>query len=53
MLKTEVTYGHMTLAHPAVWASALGSFLQRFPLECKTMVATYKLEENNEGRIQR
>jgi len=23
------SYGHMTLAHPAVWASALGSFLQR------------------------
>jgi homoserine O-acetyltransferase len=26
------SYGHMTLAHPAVWASALGSFLQRLPL---------------------
>ena len=24
-------YGHMTIAHPAVWASALGSFLQRLP----------------------
>src|ERR1700677_160375 len=23
------SYGHMTLAHPAVWASALQSFLQR------------------------
>jgi homoserine O-acetyltransferase/O-succinyltransferase len=29
----SATYGHMTLAHPAVWASALGSFLQRFPHE--------------------
>ena len=31
------SYGHMTLAHPAVWASALGSFLQRLcepPLRC-------------------
>jgi homoserine O-acetyltransferase/O-succinyltransferase len=35
---TEVTfpagpasYGHMTLAHPAVWAPALQSFLQRLP----------------------
>jgi homoserine O-acetyltransferase/O-succinyltransferase len=27
------SFGHMTLAHPAVWASALGSFLQRLPLE--------------------
>jgi len=27
----SASYGHMTLAHPAVWASALGSFLQRFP----------------------
>jgi homoserine O-acetyltransferase/O-succinyltransferase len=27
------SYGHMTLAHPAVWASALGSFLQRLPLQ--------------------
>jgi len=26
------SHGHMTLAHPAVWASALGSFLQRLPL---------------------
>ena len=26
------SYGHMTLAHPAVWASVLGSFLQRLPL---------------------
>jgi homoserine O-acetyltransferase len=25
----SATYGHMTLAHPAVWASALGSFMQR------------------------
>jgi homoserine O-acetyltransferase/O-succinyltransferase len=25
--------GHMTLSHPAVWASALGSFLQRLPHE--------------------
>jgi homoserine O-acetyltransferase/O-succinyltransferase len=25
--------GHMTIAHPAVWASALGSFLQRLPHE--------------------
>jgi homoserine O-acetyltransferase len=24
-------YGHMTIAHPSVWASALGSFLQRLP----------------------
>jgi homoserine O-acetyltransferase len=23
------SYGHMTIAHPAVWASALQSFLQR------------------------
>jgi homoserine O-acetyltransferase len=23
-------YGHMTIAHPAVWASALGSFLSRY-----------------------
>jgi homoserine O-acetyltransferase/O-succinyltransferase len=23
------SYGHMTIAHPAVWASALHSFLQR------------------------
>ena len=27
------SYGHMNLKHPAVWASALGSFLQRFPLD--------------------
>jgi len=27
------SYGHMNLGHPAVWASALGSFLQRLPLE--------------------
>jgi homoserine O-acetyltransferase/O-succinyltransferase len=27
------SYGHMTLAHPAVWASALQSFLQRHPHE--------------------
>jgi homoserine O-acetyltransferase len=27
------SYGHMTLAHPTVWASALQSFLQRFPLD--------------------
>ena len=27
----SATYGHMTLAPPAVWASALGSFLQRLP----------------------
>jgi hypothetical protein len=27
------SYGHMTLAHTAVWASALGSFLQRLPHE--------------------
>jgi homoserine O-acetyltransferase/O-succinyltransferase len=27
------SYGHMTLAHPAVWASALGAFLQRLTLE--------------------
>jgi homoserine O-acetyltransferase/O-succinyltransferase len=27
------SYGHMTIAHPAVWASALGSFLQRLPHE--------------------
>ena len=27
------SYGHMTLAHPAVWASALQSFLQRLPHE--------------------
>ena len=27
------SYGHMTLAHPAVWAPALQSFLQRLPLE--------------------
>ncbi len=27
------SYGHMTLARPAVWASALGAFLQRLPLE--------------------
>ena len=27
------SYGHMTIAHPAVWASALGTFLQRLPLE--------------------
>jgi hypothetical protein len=25
------SYGHITLAHPAVWASTLGSFLQRLP----------------------
>src|ERR1700678_1346786 len=29
----SATYGHMTLKHPAVWASALGSFLQRLPHE--------------------
>jgi len=29
----SATYGHMTLAHPAVWASALGSFMQRLPHE--------------------
>jgi homoserine O-acetyltransferase len=33
------SYGHMTLVHPAVWASALGSFLQRFPPEALTSVA--------------
>ena len=27
------SYGHMTIAHPAVWASALQSFLQRLPHE--------------------
>ena len=27
------SYGHMNLAHPAVWASALQSFLQRLPLD--------------------
>jgi homoserine O-acetyltransferase len=27
------SYGHMTLGHPTVWASALGSFLQRLPVE--------------------
>jgi homoserine O-acetyltransferase/O-succinyltransferase len=27
------SYGHMNIAHPAVWASAFGSFLQRLPLE--------------------
>ena len=27
------SYGHMNIAHPAVWASALQSFLQRHPLE--------------------
>jgi homoserine O-acetyltransferase len=27
------SFGHMTLAHPAVWASTLGSFLQRLPHE--------------------
>jgi homoserine O-acetyltransferase/O-succinyltransferase len=27
------SYGHMNIAHPAVWASALGSFLQPLPLE--------------------
>jgi homoserine O-acetyltransferase len=27
------SYGHMNIAHPAVWASALGSFLQRLPHE--------------------
>jgi hypothetical protein len=26
------SFGHMTLEHPAVWASALGSFLQGLPL---------------------
>jgi homoserine O-acetyltransferase len=26
------SYGHMNIAHPAVWASALGSFLQPLPL---------------------
>jgi homoserine O-acetyltransferase/O-succinyltransferase len=29
----SATYGHMTLAHPAVWASALGSFLEGLPHE--------------------
>src|SRR5271154_1841471 len=29
----SATYGHMTLALPAVWASALGSFLLGFPHE--------------------
>jgi homoserine O-acetyltransferase len=27
------SYGHMTIAHPAVWAPALQSFLQRLPHE--------------------
>jgi homoserine O-acetyltransferase len=27
------SYGHMTIKHPAVWASALQSFLQRSPQE--------------------
>ena len=27
------SYGHMTIAHPAVWAPALQSFLQRLPRE--------------------
>src|SRR5277367_1954016 len=27
------SYGHMTIAHPTVWASALQSFLQRLPQE--------------------
>jgi homoserine O-acetyltransferase/O-succinyltransferase len=30
-LAGPASYGHMTLAHPAIWASALGSFLQRLP----------------------
>jgi hypothetical protein len=25
------SYGHMNIAHPAVWASAVQSFLQRLP----------------------
>jgi len=29
----SASYGHMTLAHPAVWASALGCFMQRLPHE--------------------
>ena len=29
----SATYGHMSLAHPAVWASTLGSFMQRLPHE--------------------
>jgi homoserine O-acetyltransferase/O-succinyltransferase len=29
----SASYGHMTLAHPAVWASTLGAFLQRLPHE--------------------
>ncbi len=27
------SYGHMNIAHPGVWASALQSFLQRLPQE--------------------
>jgi len=27
------SYGHMNIAHPAVWASALQSFLLRVPRE--------------------
>jgi len=30
------SYGHMTIAHPAVWASFLQSFLQHLPLEALT-----------------
>jgi homoserine O-acetyltransferase/O-succinyltransferase len=29
----SATHGHMTLAHPAVWASTLGSFMQHLPHE--------------------
>jgi hypothetical protein len=29
----SATHGHMTLAHPAVWASALDSFMQHLPHE--------------------
>src|SRR5271154_6724976 len=34
------SYGHMTLAHPAVWASALGSFLAAPPALALTTAMT-------------
>jgi homoserine O-acetyltransferase len=36
------SYGHMNIAHPAVWASALQSFLERSPLPVAANVEVHK-----------
>ena len=43
------SYGHMTIAHPAVWASALGSFLQRLPRALTSQRSSISLIWVSEG----